>query len=336
MSEYKVPCELVQDLLPLYLDGLTSEETAKRIGAHLQTCENCRQRYDNLNASMGCNEEEKKLEEQKEIDYLKKVKKSNKKKLFIGFVTAVLIVLVFVFIKVYFTGSEADNYVITDISRDLNHSRAVIEGTISKTKSVYCRYKMITQDDGKQKIIIYGCPPSPWRKNADFKIYIPFSDITRELEINGTTIDKHGGLTSSLAYELVRLRNPYVGDMPANGRLAQLLGISESMGEYENELQTDKEPYGWTLKFKNVVTDSYSFDRRMEVYASLLMATIDNLDKVTWTYMEKFPSTMRLHTASITRSECDKFAGTMEPGIKSPHYLQIMIDYLDKAEYLVE
>jgi len=39
---YDLPCEVVQDLLPLYCEGLVSEKTANAVDAHLEGCEDCR------------------------------------------------------------------------------------------------------------------------------------------------------------------------------------------------------------------------------------------------------------------------------------------------------
>lgn len=36
-------CKVIQDLLPLYIDGLTSEESNKEIEKHLKTCKECRE-----------------------------------------------------------------------------------------------------------------------------------------------------------------------------------------------------------------------------------------------------------------------------------------------------
>ena len=38
----KLSCEIVQDLLPLYCDGVCSEESRQAVEAHLEGCENCR------------------------------------------------------------------------------------------------------------------------------------------------------------------------------------------------------------------------------------------------------------------------------------------------------
>lgn len=333
MSEYKIPCELIQDLIPLYVDGLTSDVTNSYMQEHFLVCAVCQKKYEMMNQSIASEEEEMKIEEQKEIDYLKKVKKSNRKKLFIGFISAVLIILIAIFIKVYIFGYETDSYTITNFELDRQNSAAVIEGSFDGTKSVYCRYKIVSQKDGTQKVVIYGCPPSPWHKEKDFQFNIPIDSIKQELKVDDATINYHGILVSPLARNLIEARNPYVGDMPANERIAQLLNIEDSLGSYENELQTDKSPYSWTLKFKSVVTDSHAFDKRMESYASLLMFSIDNLEKVNWTYEEKFPNTIRTHKASITRAECAKFVGELDPKIKSPYFCQELINYLNEAKY---
>lgn len=35
-------CDVIQDLIPLYVDGCCSEESARLVEAHLETCEGCR------------------------------------------------------------------------------------------------------------------------------------------------------------------------------------------------------------------------------------------------------------------------------------------------------
>ena len=40
-----VGCEIVKDVLPLYHDGVCSEETKKAVEEHLDSCEECRAEY---------------------------------------------------------------------------------------------------------------------------------------------------------------------------------------------------------------------------------------------------------------------------------------------------
>ena len=39
------PCSMIQDLLPLYLDGVCSEESKMIIQQHLSTCSTCQKYY---------------------------------------------------------------------------------------------------------------------------------------------------------------------------------------------------------------------------------------------------------------------------------------------------
>ena len=40
-------CKIVQDLLPTYIESLTSEETTNFIEEHLNSCNECKKIYDN-------------------------------------------------------------------------------------------------------------------------------------------------------------------------------------------------------------------------------------------------------------------------------------------------
>ncbi|MBQ9136332.1 MAG: zf-HC2 domain-containing protein, partial [Lachnospiraceae bacterium] len=79
MINQKIPCEMIQDILPLYVDELTSEVTNKEVEAHLAECEVCRESQKRLGTELK-QVQEKKLENGRaEIDYLKKIRRVNKK-----------------------------------------------------------------------------------------------------------------------------------------------------------------------------------------------------------------------------------------------------------------
>lgn len=63
-------CCIVKDLLPGYIDGLTSEETNIEIKEHLENCEDCRTIYERMSAEIP----KEILPEEKDIDFLKKWK----------------------------------------------------------------------------------------------------------------------------------------------------------------------------------------------------------------------------------------------------------------------
>jgi hypothetical protein len=60
-----ISCCLIQDLLPNYIEHLTSKETNEIVSKHLEECDTCRHEYDLMNS------EEKQQEQEVEIDILK-------------------------------------------------------------------------------------------------------------------------------------------------------------------------------------------------------------------------------------------------------------------------
>lgn len=48
----KLPCEMVQDLLPLYHDGVCSEVSSTLVGEHLADCEDCTRMLKNIDAEI--------------------------------------------------------------------------------------------------------------------------------------------------------------------------------------------------------------------------------------------------------------------------------------------
>ena len=70
-------CDIVTDLLPLYVDHLTAPESEKQIKEHLAACESCRKVYEQMTAG-----EPKAKKETRKVDVFKKIKKSHLKAVF--------------------------------------------------------------------------------------------------------------------------------------------------------------------------------------------------------------------------------------------------------------
>ena len=77
----KVPCSVIQDLLPLYHDGVCSPESSAMIEEHLKDCEACQEEFHKLEESPlpeSLNERKTEKESLKRIKNVKKVlKKQN-------------------------------------------------------------------------------------------------------------------------------------------------------------------------------------------------------------------------------------------------------------------
>lgn len=81
-----LPCCAVRDLLPLYAEQLTSEETAAAVREHLDGCADCADVFRKMNGI-----KEPKLEEEPEVDYLKGLRRSRKRWILGAICAAVLI-----------------------------------------------------------------------------------------------------------------------------------------------------------------------------------------------------------------------------------------------------
>lgn len=69
--EHKLDCCVVRDLLPAYLEGLTEEETARQVEAHLEECPECRRHRETMRASLPVERAPKRA-----LAFLKKVKRT--------------------------------------------------------------------------------------------------------------------------------------------------------------------------------------------------------------------------------------------------------------------
>lgn len=85
----KLSCYIVKDLLPNYLEGLTSVESNNEIEEHLKSCEKCHKEYQKQSNSVIFNESQMQ-KNIKEVDYLKKCKKKYKIKNVIFFLSGII------------------------------------------------------------------------------------------------------------------------------------------------------------------------------------------------------------------------------------------------------
>lgn len=93
--EKKVECEIVQDLLLGYVDNTLNEKSKKLVEKHLIECEGCKKRL----AEMENDIKENEFNEQKQIDYLKKIRRKNKIKSIIFAIVIILIICVIIYLN---------------------------------------------------------------------------------------------------------------------------------------------------------------------------------------------------------------------------------------------
>ena len=326
---HKIPCEVIRDLLPLYADGLTSEASGQEIREHLEQCGECREMYQRMKKDV--EGEGRSAKEEGQIDYLKKVRRRNVRSVLAGAAAVFLLTVSVLFVKLFIIGLPADSYMITYTNVD--HDRVQVGGVFYNSASVYSRYKVVSGADGKDRLVIYACLASPWNRSGSFNLDLKLPQLGRQMDINGITVKGDGTVVSRLANDLYAARNPYVGNMSANGKLAGLLGIGKELGSFKNELQTTKEPYGWTMKFEDSTSNSAVMEEKMRAYSCVLIALTGNLGQVDWTYTVELESGPAKRCGTITEMECSRYAGAPVKSFgDSPEKVQELLDLMGIGE----
>ncbi len=349
-KELKIPCTLVQDLLPLYIEQLTCAESDQLLREHLADCEVCQTQEALLRSTVTAALTEQQQEEKAEINYLKKLRQSGRKKLLFGLLTAAILLAVLcdTGLKLYVFGFnvdyELDSFFVQPMHDSTTAYTVHVQGHV--TDKLYCRYKLASDDEGNDNLKIYARLPLPWESKEDVVKGSTFDFHINSSEVKGnlTTLDYYMGphLTVLTAYDrqLFEAKNPYVGDMPANARLAGLLLDGEFLSGLENELQTDEEPYIWTLNFTQPLENSERFDyfeRIMQKNACMLLALVDNLDEVRWTYIEKTKDGNVKHEKSMNTEQATFLNGTyIKDCADSPYEIHQLLLRITEALYDTE
>lgn len=327
MKTNNIPCALIKDLLPSYTENLTSPKTAELVGEHLATCQDCREAYERMCGEItaeATGEAEEGVGEtviataSPEIDYLKKVRNTGRKKIIAAVLTVLLLAGGAVFAKVYLYGSPIEDFHMMVSSQSAEASTEsgkigeyedfmIFSCWIEKSRGqAFTHYKIKDTDEGKE-VVLYAAPASIFHRETTMQIQIP-EDLAESITIKGDTYGEHGWITKK-AKELFAARNPYIGDISADQKLANILGVGEKLGSYKNKLDTEEKegfeyPYGWQLIFDEAWKEGEVSRKndRMKAYAYALIALIDNCGEISWTYTTEDGAT---HTERVRVSDWD-------------------------------
>lgn len=317
-------CAVVRDLLPSYVEGLTSEETNQAVEAHLADCPDCAVRRDAMTALA---EPVEIAEQSREVDYLKKVKRGNKKRVLIAVLCTILLVIAGLAAQIFIIGTpaqEGELFVAESAEED-----GVLRLSISTPSSAtaFWGWKVDTAD-GVVNISARSVLVSPLFPNGGGTVEVLLDGI-REVYLCGLVVWQDGVAIQNGTARLYETKTPYVGDISALNRVATAMNIQSGCGPYTNSLQTSHEPYGWTLEFSNVYTEKQAawLDDTMEHdLAPLMMALVGNLGEVSWTYNTQDGG---LQTRTVTLSQVNEaFPRSVKDYAASPAELQQLLDLL--------
>ncbi|WP_346962460.1 zf-HC2 domain-containing protein [Clostridium sp.] len=175
----KLDCYIVKDLLPSYVDKLTSDETCKDIEEHLKECKNCNKEFEQMIKPMSVSNKEKQ-DNTKEVHYFRKCKKKYSTMVKLLIIIAVICVLLFTGLVITLTWAYHQQYNNNAVSNYLSIS-------IEENESIdfigeYDDYKVYTYKL-KEAYFIDFFANRIEIKDALEKGKISLKDMTKHLEL---------------------------------------------------------------------------------------------------------------------------------------------------------
>ena len=221
----------MNDILPLYIDNLTSPVTNTLIENHLNSCESCNKKY--LSMKNPISEEDIETADKKEINFLKKTKKHNQK--------IILVVSIFIFVIAFFSVMAKYFLIGSYVNAEyLNYSLDVAENELhingQSTSDSGIQHVEITESDGIVEIAIRTVEKNLFYSRSFEETFQSAQDI-KQVWIGDQIVWADGMKISPLTTALNANYNPYVGDMPQNGKLVTTLNMVSYTGNFTNELQ---------------------------------------------------------------------------------------------------
>ena len=298
----KIPCDVIRDLLPSYVDELTSETSNTLIMEHMRGCESCRKTLASMQGGLSFAKEAEKA--RREIDFLKKNKRRNRRIAFGSIAGALVMILAVLAVRIFLVGDtdytawapvhltvDGENVTFTAVPTD--SARAISDLTFKEA-------------DGVVSVSARAVLVSPLHKGAYAGTYTASGEI-REVRIGGRIVWADGATVSALAADLFETRHDYVGDMPANNQTAQALNLGSYLGAFTNELETKEEPYGWKILLEEEIAPEKlgQKERDMDAFGRVLVGLVGNLDRVTFVYT----ADGREETRTVTAAEASAFLG---------------------------
>ncbi|SHL63655.1 Putative zinc-finger [Anaerocolumna jejuensis DSM 15929] len=347
-------CDIIKDLLPLYIDGVCSEDSKKAVEEHIKTCESCRKELEDFKSAVSA-------VDSGEEEIIRKIsyrwKKTRAKALLTGILAMLLLALAGLVFYLYSSGDRAVKYgevTVEDLSllpnsnvyfslktadditaRDADwftqdgnvyvtlqtnriqlHKRKLAESDFAENTDNYSHWVFDTRLGGIKNIYLFeglnGYDDGKTEKTLIWSSNNRLEGADTRAKAWARTYHSWGNIEPGLlANTLYQHKNPYVGNMSANSKILTDLKIGRVLGNFTNELQTKKEPYGYTLLFeKNLKAEEQKdFDATMKKYALCMLALIENLSEVSWKYtvLEKGKENPVIQT--ITKEEAAKLLG---------------------------
>ena len=199
-----IPCEMIKDVLPSYVDKLTSDVTNNLVEEHINECQDCKNTLEAMQDSSIGNIGE---DDKKEIDFLKKNRKKNTS-IIIGSVMVVITILIVIFAKIFIIGDKVhDDIVACEVKVEGNklNIKASMMDSISGISSIDFKEK-----DGVVTIEFRTVKTSLFYKGEMSTDYLA-KDTIKTVRTNARILWSEGEYILPITSELYLSRHDYIG-----------------------------------------------------------------------------------------------------------------------------
>lgn len=279
-------CEVVQDLLPSYVDHLTSDVTNTAIETHIRECADCRRILSDMQTPEPVPAET--ATDASTIDFLKRSNKRNKRRILAAILIVTLLLGSIWGYRTYFYPAPLKNTALIDYAV-----------TVKDNKTIQIKGSLTDQTLGVAGID-YSCDPDhPETVTINVRTnrisaagHNTFSDkktethAVKKVYVNDQIAWEDGTSILPKAAQIYATIHPYIGDMSANEKTLAALGISNVFSIANFKLQTTETPYGWTIYLDDAFTKKQqtTVEKTMKNYAMVILACTKNLGSVTFSY----------------------------------------------------
>lgn len=259
----KLPHEVVHDLLPSYIDGLTHETTSRMIKDHLEHCDTCRQTYENMKS-----ENEIVKAPSRQIDYLKKIRKKTARNVAGAILATILVIGGGIGLRQYVFGKAADpQYLNTYVSQ--RDDRITIGGQDTHEGEGIGRMRWRREGN-----TLYATVYETKNGKADFQYQIDQKDVD-QIWVNGRIERDQGTAIQKSIARLYDMRTESGQNAEEVGRLVTYASsIKQCTSSFDRGTLT-------------ISLESSAVQENLESLSIRLLALVQNADKIVWTNGEK-------------------------------------------------
>lgn len=231
-----LPCEVIRDLLPGYVDGLTSDASNDAVRSHLETCADCRAALDAMRAP----EPERSGTDEKELDFLRKARRKSRRRALRAGLGVLALAALAICIYVFAVGQKS---LPDSLTCDVSVSDTALSLKAAPAGNAAVGSVKFQEKDGVVTVSTRTVNRSPLHRGAAEESYTAASPI-RQVVVNDRVVWDEGAAISPFAARLYATRHDYLGSAWENVQTANAL----LLGPIQHSLDTESRPYTWHVE----------------------------------------------------------------------------------------